>query len=143
MRTLLLSLSVLLALGAHAQIYKWVDEKGVTHYGESPPPDRKASKVQVPNDPPEVRPPPAQDWSKKELDFRKRQLDRDTQEKADAQQKAYRERECIKARQDVGFLSQPGRHWQMNEKGEKVYQTDEQQAAHVDAARKRVDEFCR
>ena len=30
---------------AYAQVYKWVDERGVTHYGERPPQGRKASEV--------------------------------------------------------------------------------------------------
>lgn len=30
---------------AHAQIFKWVDERGVTHYGERPPQGEKASEV--------------------------------------------------------------------------------------------------
>jgi hypothetical protein len=29
----------------YAQVYKWVDERGVTHYGERPPQGRKASEV--------------------------------------------------------------------------------------------------
>lgn len=28
-----------------AQVFKWVDERGVTHYGERPPQGRKASEV--------------------------------------------------------------------------------------------------
>lgn len=32
---------------AHAQIVKWVDEKGVTHYGEKAPDGAKATKVKV------------------------------------------------------------------------------------------------
>jgi hypothetical protein len=34
-----------LAAPACAQVYKWVDERGVTHYGERPPQGRKASEV--------------------------------------------------------------------------------------------------
>src|SRR5438309_7827258 len=34
------------AAPAFAQIYKWVDERGVTHYGERPPQGAKASEVQ-------------------------------------------------------------------------------------------------
>jgi len=30
---------------ASAQVYKWVDERGVTHYGERPPQGGKASEV--------------------------------------------------------------------------------------------------
>src|SRR5260370_36230448 len=33
------------AAPALAQVYKWVDERGVTHYGERPPPGGKASEV--------------------------------------------------------------------------------------------------
>ena len=33
------------AATALAQVYKWVDERGVTHYGERPPQGRKASEV--------------------------------------------------------------------------------------------------
>ncbi len=33
------------ATPALAQVYKWVDERGVTHYGERPPQGRKASEV--------------------------------------------------------------------------------------------------
>jgi hypothetical protein len=34
------------AAPAFAQLYKWVDERGVTHYGERPPRGAKASEVQ-------------------------------------------------------------------------------------------------
>jgi hypothetical protein len=34
-----------IAAPAYAQVYKWVDERGVTHYGERPPQGRKASEV--------------------------------------------------------------------------------------------------
>ena len=33
------------AAPAFAQVYKWVDERGVTHYGERPPQGGKASEV--------------------------------------------------------------------------------------------------
>jgi hypothetical protein len=36
---------VMVAVPAVAQVYKWVDERGVTHYGERPPQGGKASEV--------------------------------------------------------------------------------------------------
>src|SRR5258706_13780417 len=42
------------AAPALAQVYKWVDERGVTHYGERPPKGGKASEV-----PDRLRPPPS------------------------------------------------------------------------------------
>jgi phage-related tail fiber protein len=48
LRALLFILLSLFALsGAHAQIYKWVDEKGVTHYGQKAPEGAKSSEVKL------------------------------------------------------------------------------------------------
>jgi len=45
-RALLHFLVLAVAVGpASAQVYKWVDERGVTHYGERPPQGGKASEV--------------------------------------------------------------------------------------------------
>lgn len=38
-----------LYLPAFAQIYKWVDEKGVTQYGQKPPADNKGQKMNFPD----------------------------------------------------------------------------------------------
>jgi hypothetical protein len=40
-------LATLVALCAHADIFKWVDANGRTHYGEAPPPDAGAKKLNV------------------------------------------------------------------------------------------------
>ena len=45
-----LSLLVLLGLysaGAFCQVYKWVDEDGIVHYGDSPPEKTKAERVDI------------------------------------------------------------------------------------------------
>ncbi len=43
-----LSLVLLFAMvNANAQIYKWVDEKGVTHYGQKPPENTKSTEVKI------------------------------------------------------------------------------------------------
>src|SRR5262249_12603470 len=40
------SMIAALAAPAFAQVFKWVDERGVTHYGERPPRGAKATEVQ-------------------------------------------------------------------------------------------------
>jgi len=40
------SIVAAVAVPAFAQVFKWVDERGVTHYGERPPQGAKASEVQ-------------------------------------------------------------------------------------------------
>lgn len=39
---------LLCAAGAHAQMYKWVDAKGVAHYTDTPPPDKPAAELKGP-----------------------------------------------------------------------------------------------
>ena len=56
---------------ASAQVYKWVDERGVTHYGEHPPQRAKASEVPdrlgspaPPGSSSSSKPPPAPDQNR-------------------------------------------------------------------------------
>lgn len=45
-RSILVALVLMAAaFGVLAELYKWVDEKGVTHYTESPPPGKKAQEL--------------------------------------------------------------------------------------------------
>ena len=49
------TLCALAAVGAHADVYKWVDEKGQTQYTETPPP-AGAQKLNVPTGGPATAP---------------------------------------------------------------------------------------
>lgn len=46
-RTALLMLLLLAAGAAGAQVYKWVDDKGVTHYSDQPPPPSTPARTKV------------------------------------------------------------------------------------------------
>jgi hypothetical protein len=70
-------------------------------------------------------------------------VDRANAEKAEQAKRSAREDECARARNDLAYQSQAGVFWETNEKGEKVYRTEQQQAAVVRAAQGRVDELCR
>ena len=63
---------------AQAVLYKWVDEKGHTHYGETPPPGVKAVEV-APAEPQSSQPKSLQE---QEREFQKRRLERLEREKA-------------------------------------------------------------
>ena len=47
MTRILPALLLLLALPAHAEIYKWVDDRGRTHFGEAPPEKYRKSAAPV------------------------------------------------------------------------------------------------
>lgn len=38
----------LFALGSHAEVYKWVDSEGITHYSQQPPEAGEAQQIPVP-----------------------------------------------------------------------------------------------
>lgn len=123
----LASLAALLALApaAHAEIYKWVDDKGVVNYGEHPPPQGKARVVAPERTPLTVYPAPTGSTAvasvrESALDARveqlERQLARERQERENsaalaAEREAQRLERCQRERRvdcseealDVGY----------------------------------------
>lgn len=75
-----LSIVVFLALtaGTQATVYKWVDEKGVTHYTDKPPPSRPSKAIE-PAPTPSVPSAPASGKSleEQEREFQKRRTERE------------------------------------------------------------------
>ncbi len=70
------------ASASHAEIYKWVDANGKTHYSEKKDDAGKAKVEEVKvKSLPESTGTPAQSWQDREVDFRKRQMQ---QQEADA-----------------------------------------------------------
>ncbi len=139
------------AMPAAAQIYKWVDEKGRTHYSENPPPEGKAStKVAPPPPPPSggsgsaTRESP-EAWKEKDAEWRRRRLERgEAEDKARrrGEQEAARRRDaCRRAQRELHIL-QAGPVYSVNERGERVYLEDKDRPAAIAAARKLVDANC-
>ncbi len=136
-------LALLLALAvpaASAQIYKWVDEKGQVHYGEKPPAGSKPSAV---------KPPPAQsnapargeDLQSKELEFRRRQIQRQEDEETQAREAAKRNALCNNAKERLAIAEQAALfRW---EKGERVFLSDAEQRAEIARRRAAVAQHCR
>ena len=125
-----------LALPAGAQIHKWVDANGVTHYGERPPAQGKSLAVQLPEASPRqpgaaAPAPGASDRKERELEFRKRQVTRAEEEARTAQTKARRDEACRRARINLTNLRETGVLYDRDDRGEKVFLTDAQRDALV------------
>ena len=127
------------AAPAFAQVYKWVDERGVTHYGERPPQGSKASEVpnrlaspapggagaeankpspapggagaeaNKPKDPSQVR--------AKEQDPRQGPIKSESAQEAQA---AKRQQLCDQQRALLEHLKQSPPSYALNEKGERI-----------------------
>jgi hypothetical protein len=117
-----------LATAAHAQMYKCVDERGVTHYSDQPGSGCKGKEVDIGPIPPvggKVQG-GSQDPAREDAEFNRRRIER---ERAELNEKAAREaqqRRCAQLRSQVGRLS-AGRRviTNYNEKGERVFMDDE------------------
>ena len=143
-RTVLVLL-VLMPLAAAAQMYKWVDEKGVTHYSEAPPPDGKGAKVELKASGP-AEPAPAIDWKQKELDARQQRIQKeqreDHQKASEANAKAVRTNRCLQSQRELSIVQMQRPIYQLNDKGEKVYLEDKDRQREIDGWKENVRKYC-
>jgi Domain of unknown function (DUF4124) len=136
------------ALPATAQVYKWVDEKGRTHYGEKPPEGVKAVEMGAPPPSPGGNTAPAAqpDWKQKELESKRQRIEREKKESQDSARAERRESErayrCEDGRRRLAMLDEQIRLYDRNEKGEKVYMEDKDRPAALATARRLVAENC-
>jgi hypothetical protein len=134
----------LVAVSAHAQVYKWVDEKGVTHYGEAPPQGRQSS--EVPNKlgtPGPGGSPSDEDLQAKDREFRQRKIQADAAQEKQQNEAARRRDLCIQQRDLLARLKESGRTYKLNEKGERVYLDDAERDASIVRQEKLVAEQCK
>jgi hypothetical protein len=144
-----LILAALLAVPAHAwaqAMYKWVDEKGVTHFSGDPPPEgAKAQKFEPKVTPPSSSvAPPAESpdkWKGQEAEFRKRQIERDKRDAADARTSEQRKKRCDEARRKVEWY-ESGRIYRDNPDGSRTWMSDSNRESVLQQYRQAMKENC-
>ena len=129
-RAVLLALCCLIAPAAQAQMYKCVDERGVTHYSDKPRPGCKGGKVDIQPSPPigsgeprssgEGRA-PAGDLKRQDAELRNRQAAR---EAAEAKEKSALAERCARLREEHAKLASGIRIARRDPQGERVYMDD-------------------
>jgi hypothetical protein len=142
-----MNLVVLLALclaafAASAQtMYKWVDEKGTTHFSEDPPPDGKATKVEVkPVAPGTQR---SDEWRQRELESRQRRAEKEGVEaQSRGRDQAQRAQRCRYARRELDLLKNTNRVYSLNNKGERVYMEDQDRPVEIEKWTREADRNC-
>lgn len=126
-------LLILLPLLATAEIYRWTDAKGTLHYGERPP--AGAQKVDVR---PQVIERDAATQAREERTERFFGARREEQAKTavEAQQKqSSRNERCRALRSNLGTLNSGRKLYYRDDKGERVFYSDEQ----LNTARRKID----
>lgn len=141
-RTLLASLGVVALAAAAQPMYKWVDEKGVTHFSEYPPPEGKADKVEV--KPTGTEKPRVDNWKERSLESRQRKVQQDMKdEEARRRDESGRARRCSDARQGLDTMKNSRRVYNLDDKGERVYVEDKDRPAAIEEWNREVERNCR
>jgi hypothetical protein len=119
-------LAACLALCAHAEVYKWVDEKGRVQYGETPPVGTDATKMNVP--------PPSGD-----ADAPAKAKEPASKPEANTKERAAR---CEFERKQQDLLNGDAPVIYKNEKGETVALDEAKRAAAKERVKDNVKRYC-
>lgn len=144
MRVLLLCACLAAPCALAQQMYKWVDEKGVTHYSETPPPDgtKGASKIEVKTPTPDRA--PTDNWREREAQSKERRAKQGVQDEQERMKEdSQRASNCRRAQRQADTMTHPGSIYRLNEKGERVFMEDKERAAKLDEAQQDVARYCR
>jgi len=147
-----------------ATLYKWVDERGVTHYSETPPAKQKAQEIRIQPPPASgaetVEPPqapaapgveggkaaPPKTWQEKAAEAQKRREGaekKEEEERALAQEMAQeRKKRCLAAQDNLHALQTARPVYWINERGERVYFDDAKRAAEIARAKLEIRSYC-
>jgi hypothetical protein len=132
------------ALPAAAQkMYKWVDEKGVTHFSENPPPDGNPSAKQIEVKPIQSDRPYSESWKQKEAEARERRAKQGlAEEQSNKQEAQQRAQKCRQAQKTVDTMTHYARVFRLNEKGERVWMEENEKSAELADAKRDVAKYC-
>lgn len=137
--------TVMLSFSVSAEIFKWVDENGQTHYSQTPPASGQAVTVDVPPPPP-IDP----EQASEEIDalIEQQQEAEEAEQLAqqkreeEARQQAVREENCRIARQNLtSYQNNPGRRV-VDAEGNVTRMIEEERQQKIQEFQQQVDEFC-
>lgn len=128
-----------------AEIYKWVDENGRTHYGEKPP-EEGASEVKIKDNTPE----PGGELEKHNVDREKlleiyeeeRRQKKEEKLKMEEEQKK-KEKYCMQLKNDLKDMQKGGSFYELDENGERKYISDKEIANRIKELQTNYKDHCK
>lgn len=147
---LALTVVVLVSLcppNAGAEVYKWVDDNGRVHYGDSPPPEQRVQSIKTPPPPPEAE--VLRSRSRLDELTEHQRLDHEQEAKrqkegADAaRERLVRESRCRNAKRELHVLELERPVYHLDDQGSRVFLEDDQRAKEIGRAREQIREHCR
>lgn len=149
MKSVVIAACLVFACTAQAEIYKWVDDKGQTHYGERPQ-GEAAEQISVPQHRNGAQQPAADeqqrlDRIRKWVDARQQERDKAKQEEAELrEQRAANKKKCDELRRDLRDMEIGGVQWyRLDEAGDRQFYSDEEIEARKARLRETLSKNCR
>jgi hypothetical protein len=143
--TIILSSGLLIFIKqAGAEMYKWVDQEGITHYTQSPPPGDIEAKTLKP--PPKIDTESArariEQQQEKAKKLREGRLEEAKIEAEEKKAKAIEEENCKRAHQRMATFSRP-RGLIQQEDGSRIRVDEEARQAGIRESQKMIEEYCK
>ncbi len=142
---LILSGMLLLSTAVAGKAYRWVDENGLTHYTQTPPPDKPATAIEPP-------PPPVvggqKAWDQLDRQWQENETRKETvqkqqlQESEEAKLQAAREANCNAARNNLENLQGPPRRLVRSSDGEYRRMDPAERQQQIEKAEQMIEENC-
>lgn len=145
MLKLFIVLSVMFSMSAHAGVYRWVDADGNTHFGDQPPAEAASREVKV-KAPAADTDVSAQQRQQRMRDFLEEQQKEREARQADqaklAKQRAKKAKLCTQMRAELKNLARISTFYDLDENGDRVYVTEEENEQLRKEFRQKVKEAC-
>jgi len=147
MKNIIILLILIVSVAAHAGVYKWVDENGKVHYGDSPQASQPTVEMNVEETTPELS---SEDLlsreEKRERLLQSMEEDRlEKQEKRD-KQKAENEKnrqKCNQYRDRMRHYERANALYKLDKDGNRVYMSDGERAGATKSLRAKINQYCR
>ncbi len=127
-------------------LYKWVDEKGVVHYSDTPPAGKAAKKFEASPQPlldNTQAPPHSRSWQEQLQDSNERRF-REGKGQQEQQKKVQEaESKCRQARSALESLKQERPLYRVGKDGERIYLEDAERGGFAEKWQKQADTYCR
>ncbi len=137
---------LLLPLAAGAQgLYKWVDEKGVVHYSDTPPAGKPGQKLNIAPPPPldSQAPQRSRSWQEQLQDSNERRHQEEKQQMEARQKAREAEQKCLRARSALDSLQRDRPLYRVDQQGERVFMEDAERRRLTESWQQQADAHCK
>lgn len=130
---------------ASAEVYRWVDEQGVTQFSQTPPRSQTYDTVKVPSQP--QPDPAAEEKLKRDAErageWQRSRKAKQEKQRAESEQEEQRRKNCETARSNLDTLENLGTRMLQMPDGQYVRPTEEDVEKRKQEAQKAIGEFCK